>query len=118
MSISEETAESKGVLLLKCEVVPRAACMVMQVMAVKMQIENSPADDLLPPHRCPEVIQQNHDRREIHSHRHRKIERLDQAVAASHLHSIKWQKNEQDEHQEQLKVDSPNDDIRRTVASM
>jgi len=39
MSISEETAELKGVLLLKCEVVPRAACMVMQVMAVKMQIE-------------------------------------------------------------------------------
>ena len=39
MSISEETAELKGVLLLKCEVVPRAACMVMQVMAVNMQIE-------------------------------------------------------------------------------
>src|SRR5262249_43533572 len=39
MSISEETAESKGVLLLKCEVVPRAACMVMQVIEVKMQIE-------------------------------------------------------------------------------
>src|SRR6516164_6070540 len=39
MSISEETAESKGVLLLKCEVVPRAACMAMQVMAVKVQIE-------------------------------------------------------------------------------
>jgi hypothetical protein len=39
VSISEETAESKGVLLLKCEVVPRAACMVMQVMAVRMQIE-------------------------------------------------------------------------------
>ena len=39
MSISEETVESKGVLLLKCEVVPRAACIVMQVMPVKMQIE-------------------------------------------------------------------------------
>ena len=39
MSISKETAESKGVLLLKCELVPRAACMVMQVMAVKTQIE-------------------------------------------------------------------------------
>ena len=39
MSISEETVESKDVLLLKCEVVPRTACMVMQVMAVKMQIE-------------------------------------------------------------------------------
>src|SRR5215813_9183554 len=39
MSISKETAESKGVLLLKCEVVPRAACMVMQVMAIKMQID-------------------------------------------------------------------------------
>ena len=39
MSITEETAVSKGVLLLKCEAVPRAACMVMQVMAVKMQSE-------------------------------------------------------------------------------
>ena len=39
MSISEDTAESRGVLLLKCEVVPRAACIVMQVIAVKMQIE-------------------------------------------------------------------------------
>jgi hypothetical protein len=39
MSIREVTVESKGVLLLKCEVVPRAACMVMQVMPIKMQIE-------------------------------------------------------------------------------
>jgi hypothetical protein len=35
MSITKETAELKGVLLLKCEVVPCAACMVMQVMAIK-----------------------------------------------------------------------------------
>src|SRR5215468_7945154 len=39
MSISRETVESNGVLLLKCEIVPRAACMVMQVMAVNKQIE-------------------------------------------------------------------------------
>src|SRR5215475_553447 len=39
MSINKETAESNGVLLLKWEVVPRTACIVMQVMAVKMQIE-------------------------------------------------------------------------------
>jgi hypothetical protein len=91
--------------------------MVMQVMPITMQIE-TPQPMTFPPNRCAEVIQQNHHRREIHSHRHRKIERLNQPVAASHLHGIKWQKNEQDEHQQQQQVNGPDDDIGRTVASM
>jgi hypothetical protein len=63
MSISKETAESNGVLLLKCEVVPRTACMVMQVMPVKMQIETPPLMTFFH-HIDPEVIQQNYDGRD------------------------------------------------------